>query len=204
MKNVDSSRILLCLLLPVILASCTKQPFADFTYEPAENPEVGEKIKFENLSVDAENYSWSFSDGQTSTEMSPEMKFNATGTYQVTLEALTKKKSDAYTEEIRIWPKTILEIYAFEPDGSTPLRSAKVSIFDTSTGEPSSSTQIYAGFTDNEGKATIYYLDQKTYYATVEKYTGNWTMAMGGNVTIRQMNDVNQYYGITQLFSNAK
>jgi PKD repeat protein len=199
MKKNISIRFFLCFLSLALVVGCSKQPFADYTYEPLDNPEIGEKIKFENLSIDAESYHWNFGDGQTSTEMSPVIEYSATGTFQVTLEALTKKKSDAYTEEIRIWPKTVLDLYTFEPDGTTPFASAKVSVYDTSLGEISGATQIYNGFTDDQGKATINHLDQKTYFVTVEKAVMEGWWVAGGNVTIRRMNEVNEYFGVAQL-----
>lgn len=61
-------------------------PVASFTYNPIE-PEENTPVNFVNKSLGASSYLWDFGDGDTSTLLSPRHLFNATGTYNVCLQA---------------------------------------------------------------------------------------------------------------------
>ena len=63
-------------------------PIADFKYSPL-HPTTNDIIQFTDLSTDADgsvvNWTWTFGDGETSTEQNPEHKYADDGTYNVTL-----------------------------------------------------------------------------------------------------------------------
>jgi len=73
------------LITSVILTSCAR-PITNFT-TPTTNTAVVQPVRFANETQKAESYLWDFGDGQTSTELSPEHIFYASGTYTVKLTA---------------------------------------------------------------------------------------------------------------------
>ena len=85
-------RSLLMIALMVLVFACSKDdplPRAEvgFTNEIAE---VGIPVMFDNETLNGDRYEWTFSDGQSSTEISPIMTFNDAGPIQVVLKAFTK------------------------------------------------------------------------------------------------------------------
>ena len=76
----------------------TSYPTASFTYDYYDNFE----IDFYNNSLDATSYSWSFGDGQSSTEEDPTHRYSSPGTYTVTLTARNSKGSHQATTKITI------------------------------------------------------------------------------------------------------
>ncbi len=62
-------------------------PVASFTFSP-NPPQENTFIQFTNQSFGATNYLWNFGDGDSSKEVDPKHLFNATGTYNVCLNAI--------------------------------------------------------------------------------------------------------------------
>lgn len=73
-------------------------PTANFDYYFYDNFE----IDFYNSSSNATSYSWSFGDGQSSTEEEPSHRYSRPGTYTVTLTARNSKGSHQATAQITI------------------------------------------------------------------------------------------------------
>lgn len=72
----------------------------DFTNEIAE---VGRPVMFDNLSLNADRYEWTFGNGEASTEISPSVTFNEPGEVKVVLKAFTKDgQVDSVSREITI------------------------------------------------------------------------------------------------------
>lgn len=76
----------------------TQYPTANFDYDFYDNFE----IDFYNSSSNATSYSWSFGDGQSSTEEDPTHRYSKPGTYTVTLTARNSKGSHQATAQITI------------------------------------------------------------------------------------------------------
>ena len=75
----------------VIWLMDNEMPKADFEFSPDKDIEVGEKVKFTNLSEDPDHvstldYNWNFGDGVTSEAKNPRHIYKESGTYKVTLE----------------------------------------------------------------------------------------------------------------------
>ncbi|RYZ54265.1 MAG: PKD domain-containing protein [Sphingobacteriales bacterium] len=62
------------------------QPVANFDYTPLV-PVPNEIYRFNNLSIDAVSYFWSFGDGESSTDVHPTHQYNMSGNYTVCLQA---------------------------------------------------------------------------------------------------------------------
>lgn len=89
-------------LMAVSFSGCNKQPTALFSYTTQTHADYT-AVAFTNLSVDAEEYSWDFGDGERSTATSPSHKYYYSGKYKVTLIAYGKKGTvSKYSEEITI------------------------------------------------------------------------------------------------------
>ncbi len=61
-------------VLALILTGCTSDPVANFAFTPA-NVSTGEDVNFENLSMDATSFEWSFGDGTFSSVYEPKHKY---------------------------------------------------------------------------------------------------------------------------------
>jgi hypothetical protein len=72
-------------------------PIANFTVNI-----IGDTVFFTNLSQNANNYTWNFGDGQTSTLVNPKHKYSQSGQYQVTLTASNHYCSDDTTITIDV------------------------------------------------------------------------------------------------------
>jgi peptidyl-prolyl cis-trans isomerase B (cyclophilin B) len=92
-------RYILAIIGLMLLGACSK-PMADFII--SEGPhQAPADIRFENKSKNAEVYEWSFDDGNTSQEFSPDHRYRSSGNYNVSLKAVKGKKSS--TKEKRIF-----------------------------------------------------------------------------------------------------
>lgn len=94
-----------------ILASSCNRPVAKFLFSQ-NSVSAPSQVSFENISEKAEFFEWSFGDGKTSVEKNPNHKFYKSGTYEVTLTAITEKKISEYKTIINVEKpkKTMVEI----------------------------------------------------------------------------------------------
>ncbi len=91
-------------------------PTAAFAYVPVQ-PNMGDTVIFQNLSTNAINYKWSFSDGtDSSTAINPEHIFINAGVYPVKLIAYNGPLSDTITINVKINPKN--QTYTFTGSGN--------------------------------------------------------------------------------------
>jgi cyclophilin family peptidyl-prolyl cis-trans isomerase len=97
MKVLQFSILLVTILF---LGSCAK-PIAQFMVIDGDNV-APVKVKFENKSTDAEEYTWVFGDGDTSVAEAPFHTFKSSGKYEVQLIAKKGKKSSIYSKTIEV------------------------------------------------------------------------------------------------------
>ena len=82
----------------------------DFRTDPV-IAEVGAPVTFENLSTNAAKYTWDFGDGQTSSDISPTITFDASDTYTVKLVATTEdNQMDSTSQDIYIGQRVLTGI----------------------------------------------------------------------------------------------
>ena len=85
--------------LALFLAGCAR-PVARFSYQgETKAPAV---IRFQNESLKATAFAWSFGDGHTSTEASPTHRFLQSGNYTISLNAIDGKKQRMAEQQITI------------------------------------------------------------------------------------------------------
>lgn len=107
MKTQSITTTLIFSLL--IFLGCQKEslpPIAEFKKDKA-TAEVGEIVRFTNLTENSTEYIWDFGDGSVSTGIDPTHVYEEVGTYTVKLIALGKGSKDVSTENIVIEPAFI-------------------------------------------------------------------------------------------------
>jgi PKD repeat protein len=109
-------------------------PAVDFSTEP-EILEVGKPVKFNNLTTNASSYQWDFGDGQTSTQVSPTVTYEESGSYTVTLTAFTDdNQSDSVSRNIQVGERVMTGISI----NSIPFLNPQGKDWDDPTGLPDS------------------------------------------------------------------
>jgi len=99
MKIFKTQYFLLISLL-FLLGACAK-PIANFSYSTSDESAPA-NVKFNNDSKKAETYEWSFGDGNTSSEASPNHKYSSSGNYTVTLKAKKGNKTTTMEKKVII------------------------------------------------------------------------------------------------------
>lgn len=90
-------KLLLLSVLSIAAVSCKKEEVTvDFTYY--EDLTTPGKVVFQDLSKNATTYHWTFGDGATSSEKSPEHVYPENGTYEVKLNVTGMKISTKYVQ----------------------------------------------------------------------------------------------------------
>ncbi len=94
------------------------KPIAQFDFDPKETTILNSEITFDNYSVNADYYAWTFGDGGTSNQFSPIHKYDLDGTYFITLIATNINGcKDTAIEKLLIEPEFNIYIpNAFTPD----------------------------------------------------------------------------------------
>jgi len=98
---MNARKTLILLALCLLLASCGKDPIADFTWSP-QIPKAGQEVKFTNLSTDGRSYSWNFGDMSIGDETNPTHVYKRKGNYIIDLRAHNGLKSDEKTVTIKV------------------------------------------------------------------------------------------------------
>lgn len=165
------------LVFSLFLISCEKNPEASFLTD-TETPVVGQEVFFSNQSHNAENFEWDFGDGFTSVEKHPSHIFNATGSYEVSLTAISKSGVEANaTMLIDVVIPTLLEIEVRELNEMYQVPNASVILYPTLTDWDDQSNSIIEGFTDQYGIVVFANLALDDYFVDVwEAEHDNFTL----------------------------
>lgn len=166
------------LLLPLILVSCEKTPVAVFHTDTLE-PEVGHEVIFYNDSRDASRFEWDFGDGYTSADANPRHIFNATGTYEVKLTAISSSDlEDMASITLTVMVPTLLEIQVLEYYNEYVVPGASIILYPTVVDWNDQTNQITEGFTDEYGIAVFSNLEPFVHYVDVwEQNHDNYALA---------------------------
>lgn len=143
----------------------------------SESVHTGEEVLFTNCSINDSNFSfsWSFGDGNISTEHEPIHIYNEAGTYEVLLYIGGDLYSDSYRKTVTVTQQLKFEIgikdattWSIENPNLTLLAGATIDLYINS-GSVSVDNPDYTGITDEHGHASFYDLPTGTYYSVVTK-----------------------------------
>jgi PKD domain len=153
--------------LSFIMISCEKSPVAVFHTDTVE-PEVGHEVIFYNDSHDANRFEWDFGDGYISNDVNPTHSFNATGTYEVKLTAISKSNlEDKASITLSVLVPTLLEVSVLEYYDQYVVPNASVILYPTAADWDAQTNKITEGFTDVYGVAVFSGLDPFVHYVDV-------------------------------------
>ena len=156
-------------IIPFLLFSCTKDPYADFTVSKT-LAEVGEVIYFTNRSFDANSFEWNFDDGNYSTNFNVSHFFEDPGQYTVSLTAFGKgSRFDRALIEIDVIDAVgSLEVTVLEYIDRYPVYDASVRLYPTVPDWEDETNMIVEGFTNTQGRVIFTNLTaNRRYYVDV-------------------------------------
>lgn len=121
-------------------------PISEFSHDPP----LGNLVKFNNATIDADSSFWNFGDGKKSIEKNPEHVFSGPGKYNVCLTVKNKCGKDTLCQEIEILNKLSSRFTLANSQGCAPFNvkfvnastGAKSYIWNFPGGTPSSSTDF--------------------------------------------------------------
>ncbi len=159
--------IYLSIFISLILFSCESIPEAHFFTDTVE-PAVGQEVFFTNNSQNATSFEWDFGDGYVSNAENPTHIFTASGTFVVSLKAISKKGlEDNATITIDVVIPTLLEIEVREYFDEYIVPDASVIIYGSITDWDAQTNKESEGFTDKYGKVVFSGLGPYVFYVDV-------------------------------------
>lgn len=148
-----------------------KSPVADFN---ASKTEIfaGESVVFNNLSLNADTYSWMFEGGtpSASSAINPEVKYNTPGIYSVSLKATNSKTSDTKTKLNFITVKVLPAKAEFTASSTRITEGGTVAFTDLSENNPVSWNWSFPGgspSSSNEKNPQVVYARSGVYNVTL-------------------------------------
>ena len=158
--------------------SITSGAQATFNYSGSQC--FGSIISFINTSLNASGYYWDFGDGDTSSVQSPTHTFTSTGTFTISLIAISGICSDTISQNITINNQP-LAAFSY----SSPTCSGSAVIFNNSS---TSATTYHWNFGDGDSSLvqtpTHIYSSSGSYTVTLIASAGNCTDTISQNITI--------------------
>jgi PKD repeat protein len=159
--------ILILAILPMLFASCEKEPYADF-YASATLVEIDEIIYFTNNSMHAGYFEWDFGDGTISTRRNPSHHYSYEGIFTVSLTAFRNDRIyDRAYMTIEVLMPTMLEVTVLEYYYEYPVSDASVLLYPSLYDWEQQTNDIVEGFTDANGVVTFTGLDPVSYWIDV-------------------------------------
>jgi PKD repeat protein len=177
----------------LMLFSCKKLPETDFTYAPAENPEAGEFIQFENTTPEASSFDWNFGDGGTSTQESPSHKFDDPGDYMVELIASNDAGDQPKSITLTINDPTILAFFILDSSAQNILEGADVWVYDNETDWNNIAEPMLSVLTNADGEASFSNMEAIVYYAWIFKEAEGGLWVSGGYTAALVQNEENWF-----------
>lgn len=155
------------LLFSLILLSCESHPDAFFTADTS-TPVVGQEVFFSNASHNADRFEWDFGDGYISNIKHPSHVYNATGSFEVKMTAISNNGlEDNAVMTINVVIPTLLEIEVREYYDEYVVPDASVILYPTLPDWVDQTNSVTEGFTDKNGIVVFANLDPYVYYADV-------------------------------------
>lgn len=155
------------ILAAILISGCRVKPEAGFTVSNL-LVEAGEDVYFTNTSLDAVSYEWDFGDGFMSYERNPVYRFLSTGTFTVTLKAISKDNlTDRAFIDITVLPTTVLNILVLEYWDEYIITGAEVTLYSTYDDWLDFADPVISGFTNSVGEVEFYHVAEGNYYVDI-------------------------------------
>ena len=169
--------IYLFLVISILLFSCESTPEALFSVN-TNKPEVGKEVFFTNNSQNSKKFKWDFGDGYISYDKNPVHFYTGTGTFEVTLTAISKNGlEDKAVITMNVLIPTLLEIEVREYYDLYTVAGASVFLYSSIVDWDAQENIISEGFTDKDGIIVFAGLDPFVYYVDVwEKDHDNYEL----------------------------
>jgi len=158
----------LILVVPLIMASCSRDPIADF-FVSRNIVDVGETVYFTNNSYDADYFEWDFGDGTRSTAFDANHTYSQPGIFTITLFAFgdhQRVDKAVTTIEVLYYPPS-LEVIVLEYYDEYAVADASVLLYGSLDDWNDEYNPLVEAFTDNEGVALFTDLNEQRYYVDV-------------------------------------
>jgi PKD repeat protein len=163
-----ASRLLLMMIIVFVSKVHAQNPVASFSV-PSSQGCVPFNVQFNNTSINAVSYQWSFGNGNTSTLANPSNVFTIAGTYTVTLTAFSSNgSSNSYSSQIIVQPKPAAN---FSVDINSGCQNSQIFTFtNLSTNFDSCNWDFGDGTTSNQWNPTHIYNLSGTFNVTLVVY----------------------------------
>jgi len=159
--------IYLSLFISLVLYSCESLPEAHFFTDTIE-PAVGQEVFFTNDSQNAREFEWDFGDGFISNEENPSHIYTGTGSFEVSLTAISKSGlTDVAYLTIDVKIPTLLEIEVREWNDEYVVPDASVILYQTLPDWDAEKNSVCEGFTDETGVVVFSNLEPFGYFVDV-------------------------------------
>lgn len=166
----------LILTIPFIIASCSRDPVADF-FVSRNVVDVGERVYFTNNSIDADYFEWDFGDGTRAFTFDASHIYDYEGTYTVTLFAYNGPHwVDKAMAIINVLYPTSLEVIVLEFYDEYPVQDASVLLYNSLADWNDEYNPLVEGFTNQYGEVIFSNLNSQRYYIDVweEQHHNYW------------------------------
>ena len=176
-RNITISAVITLILL----TGCDREPVANFAFTP-NNPNAGQQVYFENLSLDADSYEWNFGDGTSTSSYSPAHTFYSGGTFTVQLKAYGRRGGlDVATAVINVYsvkPTAEFGIYTDLPGDNGPVAvetdivfvGEQVEFYNTSADGVTYLWEFGDGYTSEFDSPVYSYDDPGTYTVRLKAF----------------------------------
>jgi len=174
------------LAVSLILASCSRDPVADF-FTSRNTVDVGEVVYFTNNSYDADYYEWDFGDGTRTNGFDAEHAYTQAGDFTVSLFAFNGDRVDkAFTTITVFLPPVSLEVIVLEYYDEYAVANASVVLYNTlDDWDEGLDNFLVEEITDQNGEAIFDDLDEQRYYIDVlEEYHNNYDLGLENEIWI--------------------
>ena len=171
--------LFISMIISIVFYSCEFSPEAHFKINTNE-PVVGQEVIFTNQSQNAQEFEWDFGDGFISNEKNPGHTFNSTGTFEVTLTAISKSGIDdkaSLTLEVVVPTLLVIEVREYYQDYLVP--DASIILYSSLSDWDAADEKrlVSEAFTDANGIGVFSNLDPLIYYTDVWEAThDNYTL----------------------------
>lgn len=156
----------LLLAVPLIMASCNRDPIADF-FISRNIVDVGETVYFTNNSYDADYFEWDFGDGTRSTAFDSHHLYSESGIYNVTLFAFNGQRVDKAVARVEVLYPTSLEVIVLEYFDEYAVQDASVLLYGSLQDWNDEYNPLVEGFTNQYGEVIFSNLNSQRYYIDV-------------------------------------